>query len=184
MPAITITRPRSPPTGTREVYRGYISSQPDHHARPRADTVPAGYTGPPEAILKSGHHCLSLPGTKRTRTRAISIPLAAARTTRRGDARPASSGLASPLGITDRDCLQGELMPPVRAHGIGIYRLGPVAVPGITAIAARGVVLTVAEMIIQLALERALDDHLGQPVGFQNSATSLDLGSMRSAHTR
>jgi hypothetical protein len=37
-----------------------------------------------------------------------------------------------------------------------------VAIAGIAAIAALRIVLAVAEMIVQLAFQRALDDHLGQ----------------------
>jgi hypothetical protein len=47
--------------------------------------------------------------------------------------------------------------PGVRQHG-----LGPVAITGIAAVAARRVVLAIAEMVIQLAFQGALDHHLGQ----------------------
>ena len=43
------------------------------------------------------------------------------------------------------------------------HRLVPVAVTGIAAVAAFRVVLAVAEMVIQLTFQGALDDHLGQP---------------------
>jgi hypothetical protein len=58
---------------------------------------------------------------------------------------------------------------PVPRHGnlhrpgIGEHRLGPAAVTGIAAVAAFRVMLAVAEVIVQLAFQRALDDHLGQP---------------------
>jgi hypothetical protein len=45
---------------------------------------------------------------------------------------------------------------------LGKHRLRPVAITGIAAITARRVVLAVAEMVIQLALQGALDHHLGQ----------------------
>ena len=47
--------------------------------------------------------------------------------------------------------------------GLGNHGLGAVAVAGITAIAAFRVVLGIAEVVVQLALQGALDDHLGQP---------------------
>ena len=47
--------------------------------------------------------------------------------------------------------------------GIGEHGLRAVAVTGIAAVAAFRVVLAVAEMIVQLAFQGALDDHLGQP---------------------
>ena len=47
--------------------------------------------------------------------------------------------------------------------GLGEHRLGPAPVAGIAAIAAFRVVLGIAEVIIQLAFQGALDHHLGQP---------------------
>jgi hypothetical protein len=46
---------------------------------------------------------------------------------------------------------------------IGEHSLGPVTIAGIAAIAAGRVVLAIAEMIIHLAFQGALDHHLGQP---------------------
>jgi hypothetical protein len=69
-----------------------------------------------------------------------------------------------PLG----DDLRLEAGIPVPRHrdlhwpGLGENGLGPAAVAGIAAIAAFRVMLAVAEMVIQLALQGALDDHLGQ----------------------
>ena len=72
-----------------------------------------------------------------------------------------------PLPFGDDFRLEAGITVPRHADlhrpGIGNYRLGPVAVTGIAAVAARGVVLSVAEVIIQLAFQGALDDHLGQP---------------------
>jgi hypothetical protein len=72
-----------------------------------------------------------------------------------------------PLPLGDDFRLEAGIPVPRHADlhrpGIGNYRLGPVAVTGIAAIAARGVVLSVAEVVIQLALQGALDDHFGQP---------------------
>ena len=47
--------------------------------------------------------------------------------------------------------------------GLGEHGLGPVAVAGIAAITPGRVVLAIAEMIIHLAFQCALDHHLGQP---------------------
>jgi len=46
---------------------------------------------------------------------------------------------------------------------VGKHRLGPPAVTGIAAVAAFRVVLAIPEVIVQLAFQGALDDHLGQP---------------------
>jgi hypothetical protein len=70
-----------------------------------------------------------------------------------------------PLG----DDLRLEAGIPVPRHAdlhrarLGEHGLGAVAIAGIAAVAAGRIVLRVAEMVIQLALQRALDDHLGQP---------------------
>jgi hypothetical protein len=47
--------------------------------------------------------------------------------------------------------------------GLGQHRLGPLAVAGVLTVAADRVVLAIAEMVIHLALQSGLDDHLGQP---------------------
>jgi hypothetical protein len=47
--------------------------------------------------------------------------------------------------------------------GIGEHRLGPAPVAGIAAVPAGRVVLAVAEVVVQLAFQRALDDHFRQP---------------------
>ena len=71
-----------------------------------------------------------------------------------------------PLPFSDNLWLEAGI--PVPWHGdfhrpgIGKYRLGAMAVAGIAAITARRVVLAIAEMIIHLAFQRALDHHLGQ----------------------
>ena len=46
--------------------------------------------------------------------------------------------------------------------GIGEHRLGPVAIAGIPAIAAFRVMLGIAQVVIQLTFQGALDHHLGQ----------------------
>ncbi len=46
--------------------------------------------------------------------------------------------------------------------GLSQHRLAAVAIAGITAIAARRVILLIAQMVVQLALQRALDHHLGE----------------------
>ena len=51
----------------------------------------------------------------------------------------------------------------LESRSLGEHCLRPVAITGIAAITVRGVVLAVAEMVIQLALQGALDHHLGQP---------------------
>ena len=57
---------------------------------------------------------------------------------------------------------------PVQRHadihraGMGNYRLGPVAVAGIAAVAAFRVILSVGEMVIQLAFQCTLDHDRGQ----------------------
>src|SRR5439155_6708840 len=57
---------------------------------------------------------------------------------------------------------------PVPRHGnlhrpgVGDYRLGPAPVAGIPAVAAFRVMLGVSEVIVQLAFQRALDDHFRQ----------------------
>jgi hypothetical protein len=50
----------------------------------------------------------------------------------------------------------------VHRPGLGEHGLRTAAVTGIPAITAGRVILLVAEVIVQLALERALNDHLGQ----------------------
>jgi hypothetical protein len=47
--------------------------------------------------------------------------------------------------------------------GLGQHRLGPLAVAGVLTVAADRVVLAIAEMVIHLALQSGLDDHLRQP---------------------
>jgi hypothetical protein len=71
-----------------------------------------------------------------------------------------------PLPFSDDFRLETGI--PVPRHGnlhrtrLGEHRLRAVAVTGIAAVTARGIVLAVAEMVIQLALQGALDHHLGQ----------------------
>jgi hypothetical protein len=71
-----------------------------------------------------------------------------------------------PLPLGDHFRLEAGIAVPGDADfhwpGVGEHGLGAVAVAGIAAVAAFRVVLAVAEVIIQLAFQRALDDHLGQ----------------------
>jgi hypothetical protein len=53
----------------------------------------------------------------------------------------------------------------------------PVAITGITAIAACRVMLGIAQMVIHLALQGALDDHLGQPA--EQTALASQLQAVR-----
>src|SRR5215469_16480485 len=72
-----------------------------------------------------------------------------------------------PLPFGDDSRLETGITVPRHADlhrsGLGEYRLAPVAVAGIAAITAGRVILSVAQMVVQLALQGALDHHLGQP---------------------
>ena len=71
-----------------------------------------------------------------------------------------------PLPLSDNFRLEAGI--PVPRHrdlhrpGLGDYRLRPAPIAGIAAVPPGRVVLAIAEVVVHLALERALDDHLGQ----------------------
>ena len=71
-----------------------------------------------------------------------------------------------PLPCGDDFRLEAGIPVPRHADlhrpGIGEHGLVPVPVAGIPAITARRVILLIAQVIVELALQRALDDHLGQ----------------------
>jgi hypothetical protein len=72
-----------------------------------------------------------------------------------------------PLPFSDDFRLEAGIAVPRHADfhrpGIGEHRLGAVPIAGIAAVAACRVVLAIAEVVIELALQGALDHHLGQP---------------------
>jgi hypothetical protein len=84
---------------------------------------------------------------------------------RQGNHHVVDSG-EPPLPFSDDFRLEAGI--PVSRHrelhrpGIGEHRLGPVAIAGIPAIAAFRIVLGIAQVVVQLALQGALDHHLGQ----------------------
>jgi len=72
-----------------------------------------------------------------------------------------------PLPFSDDLRLETRVTVPRHGNfhrpGISEHGLSPVAIAGIGAITARRVMLAIAEMIIHLAFQRALDHHLRQP---------------------
>jgi hypothetical protein len=95
---------RNPPTGIRDVYRGYINSQHDDYARLRANEVPAG-TRCAQRPLSSPAPTAPLPGDERTR-RGYQHPAVRYTPHRRGVAvRPESVN-------TDSECPSGSVSRP------------------------------------------------------------------------
>src|SRR5450755_3953126 len=84
---------------------------------------------------------------------------------RQGNHQVIDSG-QPPLPFSDDSRLETGIAVPRHSElhrpGLGDHRLGPVAIAGIPAIAPGRIVLAVTEVVIQLALQGALDHHLGQ----------------------
>jgi hypothetical protein len=76
------------------------------------------------------------------------------------DPRQAPSALADDLGLEAAVAVAGHVNP--HRPDLGQHRLAAVAVAGVPAIAAHGVMLAVAEVVGQLAFQGGLDQPLGE----------------------